>query len=145
MWANYYTDLLSFRIFNLRPCANLLVYEYTRETSYFITRLQYPWVVFIAVAPILSFLLPLFVLIPKASKWTPAITIPIAVLVIGSQWIAYMMVVIPEVTNPSDWTFPWIELGQFLAFRACALHAICPSLSYGFHRRSSPQKAYHHH
>lgn len=99
--------------------AHVLTYWYgnvPEETSYFFTRLEKPWFYLICAAPIISFFLPFFLLIPKANKWTPAITIPVCVLILVSQWINYMLIVIPEVTDASKWTVPWIELGIFLGF-----------------------------
>lgn len=99
--------------------AHILTYWYTNipeETSYFITRLQSPWLYLVIISPFLSFLFPFFMLIPKLSKWTLWLTIPISLVVIISQWINYFLVVIPEVTNPEQWSFPWLELGSFFGF-----------------------------
>ena len=99
--------------------AHVLTYWYTNipeETSYFFTRLEKPWLYFVIAAPFLNFVFPFFMLIPKVSKWTFLITIPIAIVVILSQWISYFLIVIPEVADPKTWSFPWIELGIFLGF-----------------------------
>jgi len=99
--------------------AHVLTYWYTNmpeETSYFITRLQGPWLPFILAAPFLSFLVPFVLLVPKASKWTNFVAIPVCVLVLGAQWLNMMLVVIPEVTDPTLWKFPWIEFGMLLGF-----------------------------
>ena len=99
--------------------AHVLTYWYINmpeETSYFHARLEQPWIYFIMAAPLLCFIIPMFTLIPKVSKWTAPITIPVATLIIVAQWLNYMMVVIPEVADAASWKFPWIELGMFLGF-----------------------------
>lgn len=99
--------------------AHVLTYWYINmpeETSYFITRLKEPWFYFIVASPILSFVIPIFVLIPKVSKWIGPLTIPVSLIVLVSQWLNYMLIVIPEVTDAQAWKFPWIEIGVFLGF-----------------------------
>lgn len=107
--------------------AHVLTYWYTNipeETSYFITRLQKPWVYLVVLSPFLSFVFPFFTLIPKLSKWTFFVTIPVAFVVILSQWINYLLIVIPEVTNPDEWVFPWLELGGFIGFLGLFLFSL---------------------
>ena len=49
-------------------------------------------------------------MIPKASKWTGFIAIPIASLIVLAQWMAYIIVVQPEVVDASQFTGgPWLE------------------------------------
>ncbi len=99
--------------------AHVLTYWYINmpeETSYFFTRLENPWFGFILAAPILSFVIPFFFLIPKANKWNPRTAIPISLTVLLAHWLNYMLVVIPEVTKATDWQFPWIEIGIFFGF-----------------------------
>ncbi len=99
--------------------AHVLTYWYTNvpeETSYFITRLQKPWLKFIIAAPFISFLIPFVALVPKASKWTSFVAIPVCVLVLVAQWINALVVVIPEVTKAGTWSWPWIELGLLCGF-----------------------------
>jgi hypothetical protein len=107
--------------------AHVLTYWYTNipeETSYFLTRLEKPWVYFIIAAPFLVFLIPFIFLIPKANKWNPKTAIPIALVVLSAQWLNYMLVVIPEVVSAHEWQFPWIELGTFLGCLAGFLLSI---------------------
>ena len=99
--------------------AHILTYWYgnvPEETEYFIHRLHAPWIYLVIAAPIMSFVIPLFVLIPKASKWTSSITVPIACLILFAQWIAMIIVVIPQIVEPADWKFPWLEAGLFCGF-----------------------------
>ena len=99
--------------------AHVLTYWYgnvPEETSYFLLRLQSPWVYFVMVIPFIVFLIPLFALIPKVSKWVAPFTVPVCTMILMAQWLVYMIVVIPEVTPADSWSFPWIELGVFLGF-----------------------------
>lgn len=97
--------------------AHVLTYWYgnvPEETEYYLHRLHAPWVYLVIATPILVFVLPLFALIPKASKWTAPFTIPIASIILFAQWLVYLIVVIPEVADPAKWALPWVEIGVFL-------------------------------
>lgn len=97
--------------------AHVLTYWFANmpETSeYYIHRLHQPWLTLIIIAPIFNFVLPLFVLIPKASKWTAKITIPVASMILAAQWLTYIVIVTPNVVKGEEWMGPTIELGVFL-------------------------------
>jgi hypothetical protein len=99
--------------------AHIITYWYgnvPEETEYFLHRLHDPWVKIVIAIPFLVFLLPLFALIPKVSKWTAAITLPICGVILFSQWLVSMLVVIPQVVDGKTWGLPWIEVGLFLGF-----------------------------
>lgn len=107
--------------------AHILTYWYgnvPEETEYFIHRLHAPWVYLVIAAPIMSFLIPLFALIPKPSKWTAGITIPLAVLILFAQWMTLIIVVQPEVVDAAAWRMPWLEAGTFLGFLGLFLLSI---------------------
>ncbi len=104
--------------------AHILTYWYTNipeETSYFIDRLKEPWIYLVIVSPFLTFVFPFFMLIPKASKWLAPVTIPIAFVALAGQWLSFLLVVMPEVTDGKGLVFPWIEIGIFLGFLGCFL------------------------
>lgn len=94
--------------------AHILTYWFgniPEETEYFIHRLHAPWVYVVIAAPIMSFVIPLFGLLPKISKWTRGITVPLASVILFAQWLAYILVVQPQIVDASAWNGPWIELG----------------------------------
>jgi hypothetical protein len=96
--------------------AHVLTYWYgnmPEETEYFLHRLHAPWIYIVLGAPIVSFLIPLYAMIPKASKWTKMIGGPVAIGILVAQWSTYMLVVQPEVVKASDMNLPWIEVGLF--------------------------------
>lgn len=96
--------------------AHVLTYWYgnmPEETQYFIHRLQAPWIYIVIGAPIVSFVIPLYAMIPKASKWTKMIGGSVAVGILMAQWATYLLVVQPEVVK-GEMTLPWIEVGMFL-------------------------------
>ena len=65
------------------------------------------------IAPLVSFVIPLYTMIPRASKWTKMISGPIAIGILTAQWFTYMLVVMPEVVKGEDFGIPYIELGLF--------------------------------
>jgi hypothetical protein len=97
--------------------AHILTYWYgniPEETEYFIHRLHAPWIYIVVAAPIMSFLIPLFALLPKVSKWTAGIAVPLASLILFAQWLAYVLVVQPQVVQAEAWRGPLMEFGVFL-------------------------------
>ena len=104
--------------------AHVLTYWYgnmPEETEYFIRRLSGPWLWIVLGAPILSFAIPLYVMIFKAAKWTAAVAVPIAVIILAAQWLAYLLVVMPEIVPvgaaaTTKWNGPWLEFMVFLGF-----------------------------
>ena len=108
--------------------AHVLTYWYgnvPEETSYFITRLEAPWIYIVIASLFLSFFFPFFAMIPRVSKWAGAITIPVALVILLAQWLNYLLVVIPEVQPAGkSWIFPWIEVGVFFGFLGLFLFSI---------------------
>lgn len=108
--------------------AHILTYWYgnvPEETEYFIHRMHAPWIYIVIAAPIFSFLIPLYAMIPKASKWTARIVIPIAVAILIAQWYTYLLVTMPDIVDNAEatWKYPVMELGVFFGvlglFMAC--------------------------
>ncbi len=107
--------------------AHVLTYWYgnvPEETEYFLHRMHAPWIYLVLGAPIFSFVIPFFSLIFKVSKWTAAITIPICVSILAAQWVAILLVVMPEVVDAAKWHFPVVELGTFFLFLGLFLASI---------------------
>jgi len=99
--------------------AHVLTYWYgnvPEETEYFLHRLHGPWLYIVLIAPIFNFVVPLFALLPKISKWTAPLTVPICLMILVAQWFTYLLVVMPEVVDATKWSFPIIEFGVFLGF-----------------------------
>ena len=99
--------------------AHVLTYWYgnvPEETEYFIHRLHHPWSEIMIAIGIMAFVIPLFVLIPKPSKWTFGITFPLALIILLAQWLAHMVIVQPEVVDHGQFGWPLIEGTLFLAF-----------------------------
>ena len=99
--------------------AHVLTYWYgnvPEEAEYFIHRIHQPWLTLVILAPLFNFVIPMFALIPKASKWTPLVTIPVCVMVIVAQWLTQVIVVAPQLDREQTWQLPLIEFGVFLGF-----------------------------
>jgi len=106
--------------------AHVLTYWYgnmPEETEYYIHRLHGPWLWIVLLAPLFNFVLPLFVLIFKPAKWTPFITIPLALIVLAAQWFIYILIVLPQVGAGHHWTTPVIDV--FLLAGFVGLFLLC--------------------
>ncbi len=106
--------------------AHVLTYWYgnmPEETLFFIERLHAPWLYFVIALPFLIFVIPIFALVPKASKWTAPITVPLAGLIFVSQWLVAMIIAMPSTANAATWIFPWVEIGLFMGILSLFLGA----------------------
>jgi hypothetical protein len=108
--------------------AHILTYWYgnvPEETEYFFHRLTQPWLSIVLITPLFNFVLPLFGLIPKASKYTPIYTPIVCICIILAQWFVMMLVVMPAVYDAHNQLyFPWIELGVGLGVLGLFLASI---------------------
>jgi hypothetical protein len=107
--------------------AHILTYWYgnmPEETEYFIHRLEAPWKYIVFIAPLVSFVIPLYGMIPKASKWTKMISAPIAMGILMAQWFTYMLIVMPEIVKNEDFGLPMIEIGIFFGIFGLFLGSI---------------------
>ena len=100
--------------------AHVLTYWYgnvPEETEYLLHRMHGPWLWIISIVPLTVFVLPLYVLIFKAAKWTPAVTIPICLIILVSQWFTNVLLVTPEVVSLEEFNMPFLlEGGLFFGF-----------------------------
>lgn len=63
------------------------------ETAYFIRRSESGWLAYLLLLPLLKFVVPFLLLIPRAAKRNPRALVPIAVLIVFAQfWELYVMV-----------------------------------------------------
>lgn len=111
--------------------AHILTYWYgnvPEETEYFIHRLHEPWKSMLYFVAFSTFVIPLYLFMFKAAKWTALIAVPMALLVLSGQWITNLIVVIPEVTSPDNFNLGLLEVGLFLGFLGLFIKTI---LSFG--------------
>ena len=105
--------------FGYTTFAHILTYWYgnmPEETEYYIHRLHGPWLYLLWFVFFAAFVVPMYSLVFKASKWTLWLTVPIALLVLTAQWSTNLILVMPEVSSPEGGYFPVAELGAFLFF-----------------------------
>jgi len=99
--------------------SHIITYWYTNipeETSYLLTRMKEPWVSLLVVSLFLSFILPIFLLVPKISKWTSFLTLSICGIILSAHVLNNFLVVMPELISPQALGLPWIEGGIFLGY-----------------------------
>lgn len=102
--------------------AHILTYWYgniPEETEYFLHRLHDPWTAMMITVAVLCFVVPLFVLIAKPSKWTGYIAVPLSLSILFAQWLAHVVIVQPEVLKSGEKLgWPLVEGAGFLVFFA---------------------------
>lgn len=107
--------------------SHILTYWYgnvPEETAFFLKRMQAPWQPLLYVVFAFVFIVPLFSLLPKVSKWTAGLTIPICFSILFAQWLMALLVVIPQTVAKESWSLPWVEVGMFLGFLGLFLSSV---------------------
>jgi len=89
------------------------------ETAYFLRRSANGWLPYFLVLPVLKFVVPFLLLLPRESKRNPVKLVPVAMLIIFAQfWELYMMVgpAIGHGAEAAHGRLPWIELAATIGF-----------------------------
>lgn len=98
--------------------AHVLTYWYgnmPEETEYFLHRLHAPWVYILFAVFFMAFIIPLYTMIPQKAKWTVWWTVPVAVIILGGQWLTNMVIMMPEIITTKQISIPYVEVGAFFA------------------------------
>ncbi|OGR13790.1 MAG: hypothetical protein A2341_27465 [Deltaproteobacteria bacterium RIFOXYB12_FULL_58_9] len=96
-------------------CQFLLIW-YTNipeETAHFVARWENGWLPYLIALPILKFVVPFIVLIPREAKRKPLRVLPVAVLILFAQFWELFVLVSPATGHGGHMTHghaPWIEL-----------------------------------
>ncbi|NRA63672.1 MAG: hypothetical protein HRU19_04270 [Pseudobacteriovorax sp.] len=108
--------------------AHVLTYWYgnmPEETEYFLERLHEPWIYLVLTIPIFGFVIPLYTLIFKAAKWTKAVAMPLSIIILGAQWLTYMLITMPVLVKAEDFTSPGLEIGVFIGMLGLFVTCFC--------------------
>jgi hypothetical protein len=107
--------------------AHIITYWYgniPEETEFYLHRLKGPWLGIMIAVAFMAFVFPLYSLLPKASKWTAGLSLPICFSILFAQWLTSLLVVIPQTVADNAWSLPWIEVGTFLGFLGLFLSSV---------------------
>ncbi|MBK9241066.1 MAG: hypothetical protein IPL75_12540 [Acidobacteria bacterium] len=89
------------------------------ETVYFLRRAANGWLPYMVLLPLLKFVVPFMVLLPRAAKRTPSRLVPMAILILVAQfWELYLMVApaLGHGDEPAHAQLPVVELLVTLGF-----------------------------
>ena len=87
------------------------------ETAYFLARLDHGWSFLFYLNPILGWVLPFLVLLPRPAKRSEGHLFRVAWWMLGTRWLDIYLMVAPG-TSPEHRGVGWIELGLFVGFAA---------------------------
>ena len=76
-------------------CQHMLIWyaNIPEETVYFIRRMENGWLPYLLVLPLLKFVVPFLLLVPREAKRNPKRLVPVALLILVAQfWELYVMV-----------------------------------------------------
>ena len=76
-------------------CQHMLIWyaNIPEETVYFIRRMENGWLPYLILLPVLKFVVPFLLLVPREAKRNPKRLVPVAVLILFAQfWELYVMV-----------------------------------------------------
>ena len=102
-------------------CQFLLIWyaNIPEETIYFITRWENGWLTYLALLPIVKFLIPFVVLAPRENKRKVGRVIPMAVLILIAQFFELYVLVSPAIghgAHAAHAHLPWVEFLVTLGF-----------------------------
>ena len=89
------------------------------ETVYFLHRTENGWLPFMLALPLLKFVVPFVLLIPRDAKRSPSRLIPVALLVLFAQFWELFLMVVPAVSSGEAATpahLPIVEFAGTLGF-----------------------------
>ena len=69
------------------------------ETSYYIVRLQGPWMPIVVSTLVLNWIIPFFVLLPRVCKRSETIMLRVAIVVLIGRWVDLGVMIFPPVTG----------------------------------------------
>jgi hypothetical protein len=99
-------------------CQYLLIWyaNLPEETSYYLRRQDPGWVYFTILLPIVRFLLPFCLLLPRMAKRTPSYLVKVSYIVLFGAWLDVYWMVMPSV-SPHRFGFSYLyDIGLFLGF-----------------------------
>ncbi len=102
-------------------CQYLLIWyaNIPEETSYFITRAENGWVAYLIILPLVKFLVPFIVMVPRNNKRKPGRVIAMALLILVAQFWEMLMLVSPAIGHGGHGAhahLPWVEALVTLGF-----------------------------
>jgi hypothetical protein len=102
-------------------CQHMLIWyaNIPEETIYFIRRMENGWLPYLLLLPVLKFVVPFLLLVPREAKRNPRRLVPVALLILFAQfWELYVMVgpAIGHGEEASHGHLPIIEFAVTLGF-----------------------------
>ena len=97
-------------------CQHMLIWyaNIPEETVYFIRRMENGWLPYLILLPVLKFVVPFLLLVPREAKRNPKRLVPVAVLVLVAQfWELYVMVG-PAIAHGEDVAHAHLPIVEFL-------------------------------
>lgn len=93
------------------------------ETVYFVARLKndWDWLFFLNFA--INFVVPFFVLLPRASKRSPALLMRVCILLLVGRWLDLYMMIAPNV-YPGGASIGLLEIAVSLGFAGLFIHVV---------------------
>ena len=102
-------------------CQYMLIWyaNLPEETVYFLKRASNGWLPYLLILPVLKFVAPFLLLIPRNAKRSPKALVPVSILIVFAQfWELYVMVgpAIGHGEHAAHAHLPVVELGATLGF-----------------------------
>ncbi|MGZ3693595.1 MAG: molybdopterin oxidoreductase, partial [Bdellovibrionota bacterium] len=85
------------------------------ETTFYLMRQTPGWVWVSMALPLVRFVLPFLLLLPRAAKRNSAYLEKVALLVVFGEWLDCNYLIMPAFSR-SGFTFSWMDIGMFLGF-----------------------------
>ncbi len=102
-------------------CQHMLIWyaNIPEETAYFLRRMDNGWLPYLLLLPLLKFVVPFVLLVPRNAKRNPRVLVPISILILVAQFLELYVMVAPAVGHgekAAHGHLPIVEFGATLGF-----------------------------
>lgn len=85
------------------------------ETTFYLVRENPGWIWVSLLLPLVRFILPFLMLLPRAAKRNPAYLEKVALIVVFGEWLDLNYLIMPAFSK-TGFSFSWMDIGLFLGF-----------------------------
>lgn len=102
-------------------CQHMLIWyaNIPEETAYFLRRMDNGWLPYLLLLPVLKFVVPFLLLVPRNAKRNPRVLVPVAILILVAQFLELYVMVGPAVGHgeaAAHGHLPLVEFGATVGF-----------------------------
>ena len=98
-------------------CQHMLIWyaNIPEETVYFLRRMENGWLPYLLLLPVLKFVVPFILLVPRNAKRNPRVLVPVSILILLAQFLELYVMVGPAVGHGEEIAHGHLPIVEFAA------------------------------